>query len=102
MVSRREPSEREWVDLSFAWVVAAHTKSNAIVVAIGGAAVGIGAGDQSRVGASERAVRQAGERARGASAASEALLPFRDGSDALATAGVTSVVEPGGRYGTRR
>ncbi len=96
VVSSREPTAAEWDDLEFAWTVAAHTKSNAIVVARGRAAVGIGAGDQSRVGASERAVRGAGERAQGAVAASEALLPFRDGLDTLAAAGVTALVEPGG------
>lgn len=96
VVSRRGPTDREWQDLAFAWRVAAHTKSNAIVVARSGQAVGIGAGDQSRVGAAERAVGRAGERARGAVAASDAFFPFRDGLDVLASAGVTAVVEPGG------
>ncbi|HHC08493.1 MAG TPA: bifunctional phosphoribosylaminoimidazolecarboxamide formyltransferase/IMP cyclohydrolase [Actinobacteria bacterium] len=96
VVGRRPPTEGELADLALAWIVAAHTKSNAIVLAAGGAAVGIGAGDQSRVGAAERAVAKAGERARGAVAASDAFLPFRDGVDALAAAGVTALVEPGG------
>jgi phosphoribosylaminoimidazolecarboxamide formyltransferase/IMP cyclohydrolase len=76
--------------------VAAHTKSNAIVVAKEGAAVGIGAGDQSRVGAAERALVRAGDRADGAVAASDAFFPFRDGVDVLAAAGVSAVIEPGG------
>ena len=67
-----------------------------VVVAKGGAAVGIGAGDQSRVGATARALTQAGARAIGAVAASDAFFPFRDGPDALATAGVTAIIEPGG------
>lgn len=96
VVSARAPSADEWRDLAFAWVVCAHTKSNAIVIANAGAAVGVGAGDQSRVGASERAVRRAGERAVGGVAASDAFFPFRDGIDALVAAGVTAVIEPGG------
>ncbi len=99
VVSGRRPSPKEMDDLRFAWRVAAHTKSNAIVIARNGQAVGIGAGDQSRVGASERAVRQAGERAAGAVAASDAFFPFADGIEALAAAGVTAVVEPGGSKG---
>ena len=58
--------------------------------------MGIGAGDQSRVGAAERALVKAGERARGAVAASDGFFPFRDGIDTLAAAGVTAVVAPGG------
>ncbi|MFZ0014691.1 MAG: bifunctional phosphoribosylaminoimidazolecarboxamide formyltransferase/IMP cyclohydrolase [Acidimicrobiia bacterium] len=96
VVSDREPSADEMTALQFAWTVAAHTKSNAIVIASGEQAVGVGAGDQSRVGAAERAVVKAGARARGAVAASDAFFPFRDGLDTLANAGVTAVVEPGG------
>ncbi len=90
------PAEETLADLRFAWVVAAHTKSNAIVVARHRAAVGVGAGDQSRVGAAERAVARAGDRAKGGVAASDAFFPFRDGLDTLADAGVIAVVEPGG------
>lgn len=95
-VSRREASPEELESLRFAWVVAAHTKSNAIVIASGTQTVGVGAGDQSRVGAAERAVVKAGERAVGAVAASDAFFPFRDGIDTLADAGVTAIVQPGG------
>ena len=83
-------------DLEFAWTVAAHTKSNAIVIANNRAAVGVGAGDQSRVGAAERAIARAGDRANGAVAASDAFLPFRDGLDTLAERGVVALIEPGG------
>jgi phosphoribosylaminoimidazolecarboxamide formyltransferase/IMP cyclohydrolase len=76
--------------------VAAHTKSNAIVIARSEQAVGVGAGDQSRVGAAERAIIRAGDRATGGVAASDAFFPFRDGLDVLADAGVTAIVEPGG------
>lgn len=92
----RVPSDQERRDLELAWVVCAHTKSNAIVIVRDGAAVGVGAGDQSRVGAVHRALARAGERAKGAVCASDAFFPFRDGPDALAAAGVTAIVEPGG------
>lgn len=96
VVSARQPAPEELVELRFAWTVAAHTKSNAIVIAGAGQAVGVGAGDQSRVGAAERAVAKAGRRAEGAVAASDAFFPFRDGLDTLAAAGVVAIVEPGG------
>jgi phosphoribosylaminoimidazolecarboxamide formyltransferase/IMP cyclohydrolase len=95
-VSEREPTPAESDALRFAWVIAAHTKSNAIVIAHGEKAVGVGAGDQSRVGAAERAVVKARDRARGAVAASDAFFPFRDGLDTLADAGVVAIAEPGG------
>ena len=96
VVSARAPEQAELESLRFVWVVCAHTKSNAIVLGRDTEVVGVGAGDQSRVGAAERAVLKAGERAGGAVAASDAFLPFRDGLDALAAAGVTALVEPGG------
>jgi len=96
VVSERAPSEAETRDLEFAWIVAAHTKSNAIVIARDQQAVGVGAGDQSRVGAADRAVRKSGDRCNGAVAASDAFFPFRDGLDVLVDAGVTAIVEPGG------
>jgi phosphoribosylaminoimidazolecarboxamide formyltransferase/IMP cyclohydrolase len=96
VAANRPPHPDEVRDLEFAWTVAAHAKSNAIVVARDQAAVGVGAGDQSRVGAAERALSKAGERARGAVAASDAFLPFRDALDTLAAAGVTAIIEPGG------
>lgn len=96
VASERAPTDAELTGLRFAWVLAAHTKSNAIVIADGTQAVGIGAGDQSRVGAAQRAVVKAGERARGGVAASDAFFPFRDGLDTLADAGVTAIAEPGG------
>ena len=92
----REPTREELVDLELAWTIAAHAKSNAIVLVKDGAAVGVGTGDQSRVGAAERALAKAGERARGAVCASDAFFPFRDGPDTLAAAGITAIVEPGG------
>lgn len=96
VVSARQPTDAEAADLRFAWGVGAHTKSNAIVIVKDRAAIGVGAGDQSRVGASARAVARAGDRAAGGVAASDAFFPFRDGIDALAAVGVTAVIEPGG------
>jgi phosphoribosylaminoimidazolecarboxamide formyltransferase/IMP cyclohydrolase len=96
VVSERAPTDEEMTSLHFAWPVAAHAKSNAVVLARGTQSVGVGAGDQSRVGAAERAIAKAGDRAKGAVAASDAFFPFRDGVDALAGAGVTAVVQPGG------
>lgn len=92
----RVPEESEWRDLEMAWIIAAHTKSNAIVLVKDGAAVGVGAGDQSRVGAAERALAKAGDRSVGAACASDAFFPFRDGPDLLALAGVSAIIEPGG------
>jgi phosphoribosylaminoimidazolecarboxamide formyltransferase/IMP cyclohydrolase len=71
-------------------------RSNAIVFASGGATVGIGGGQTSRVDAVEIAARKAGDRAKGAVMASDAFFPFRDGLDAGATAGIAAVVQPGG------
>jgi phosphoribosylaminoimidazolecarboxamide formyltransferase/IMP cyclohydrolase len=92
----RQPSPEEITDLEIAWTIAAHAKSNAIVLVKDGAAVGVGTGDQSRVGAAERALAKAGGRARGSVCASDAFFPFRDGPDVLASAGITAIVEPGG------
>lgn len=83
-------------DLLLAWAVAKNVKSNAIVLAKDGATVGIGAGQMSRVDSSRIAVEKAGDRCRGAAAASDAFFPFADGLEALAGAGVRAVIQPGG------
>lgn len=92
------PSEKEMDDMIFAWRVAKHVKSNAIVLAKDLAAVGIGAGQMSRVDASELAVKKAGgpARCKGAVMASDAFFPFRDALDAAAKAGVKAIIQPGG------
>jgi phosphoribosylaminoimidazolecarboxamide formyltransferase/IMP cyclohydrolase len=92
----RAPSNEELADLVVAWRVCARTSSNAVVLAKDGTAVGIGAGQQSRVAAAELAVARAAERAKGAVAASDAFFPFADGLTTLIDAGVTAVVQPGG------
>jgi phosphoribosylaminoimidazolecarboxamide formyltransferase/IMP cyclohydrolase len=96
VVSRRQPTDDEWAQLEFAWLAAKHVKSNAIVIARELAAVGVGAGQMSRVEAVEIAVRRAGARARGAVLASDAFFPFPDGPLAGLGAGVTAIIQPGG------
>ncbi len=96
VVSRRQPTEAEWSDMELAWIVVARVTSNAIVLAADGAAVGIGAGQQSRVDASRIAADKAAGRAEGGACASDAFFPFRDGVDAAAAAGVGAVIQPGG------
>jgi len=92
----KQPSDEQWRDVLMAQLVCAATSSNAIVLAAGGVAVGIGAGQQSRVDAAEIAVRKAAGRAVGGACASDAFFPFRDGVDAVAGSGVAVVVQPGG------
>jgi phosphoribosylaminoimidazolecarboxamide formyltransferase/IMP cyclohydrolase len=96
VVSRAQPTAEQWDDLELAWRVCAYVKSNAIVLAAGGAAVGIGGGQQNRVDPGELAVRKAAGRAKGGACASDAFFPFRDGLDMVASAGVAAVIEPGG------
>ncbi|HWD51133.1 MAG TPA: bifunctional phosphoribosylaminoimidazolecarboxamide formyltransferase/IMP cyclohydrolase [Acidimicrobiales bacterium] len=90
------PTDAQWRDLALAWKVCARTTSNAIAIVGDGQAVGVGAGQSSRVVAAEIAVSKAGDRARGASAASDAFFPFPDGLEVLAASGVVAVVQPGG------
>ena len=96
VVSTRRPSEDEWRDLRFAWIVSMRVKSNAIVFARELATVGVGAGQMSRVDASVLAVRKAGDRAKGSVMASDAFFPFPDAVEVAADAGVTAVIHPGG------
>ncbi|HEX7118967.1 MAG TPA: bifunctional phosphoribosylaminoimidazolecarboxamide formyltransferase/IMP cyclohydrolase [Longimicrobiales bacterium] len=99
VVTKREPTEREWRDLRFAWRAVASVKSNAILLAENERAVGIGAGQMSRVDASRIAVMKAhdqGFELHGSVLASDAFFPFRDGVDAAAEAGATAVIQPGG------
>jgi phosphoribosylaminoimidazolecarboxamide formyltransferase/IMP cyclohydrolase len=96
VVTEAHPSEQQMEDLLFVWRVARVVKSNAIVLARDGATVGVGAGQMSRVDSSEIAVKKAGEKARGSVAASDAFFPFADGVEALAEAGISAVIQPGG------
>jgi phosphoribosylaminoimidazolecarboxamide formyltransferase/IMP cyclohydrolase len=96
VVSKRQPTEEEWQDMMFAWTVAKHVKSNAIVFAKGGVTLGVGAGQMNRVNSTRIAVQHGGEAIKGSAVASDAFFPFRDGVDALAEAGATAVIQPGG------
>jgi phosphoribosylaminoimidazolecarboxamide formyltransferase / IMP cyclohydrolase len=95
-VTSREPTDAEWTQLGFAWTAVKHVKSNAIVLFRDGAAVGVGAGQMSRVEAVQMAVLRAGERSEGAVLASDAFFPFADGLELAVAAGVTAVIQPGG------
>ena len=83
-------------DLAFAWRACRSVKSNAIVLAAGGATVGIGMGQVNRVDSARLAVERAGGRAAASVAASDAFFPFTDGLQILLSAGVRAVVQPGG------
>jgi phosphoribosylaminoimidazolecarboxamide formyltransferase/IMP cyclohydrolase len=99
VVTQRPPTAEEMDDLRFAWRAVASVKSNAILLARGGAALGIGAGQMSRVDSSRIAVMKARENGfdlAGAALASDAFFPFRDGVDAAAEAGVRAIIQPGG------
>ena len=103
VVTRRRPTVAEMADLTFAWTVAKHVKSNAIVLARDGATVGIGAGQMSRVDATRIAARKAtewaevtGRQASLFAVASDAFFPFADGLLACIEAGARAVIQPGG------
>ncbi|MCC0071208.1 MAG: bifunctional phosphoribosylaminoimidazolecarboxamide formyltransferase/IMP cyclohydrolase [Rhodobacteraceae bacterium] len=106
VVTMRAPTEAELKDLLFAWTVAKHVKSNAIVYVKGGATVGIGAGQMSRVDSTRIAARKSADMAealglpeptvKGSVVASDAFFPFPDGLLAAAEAGATAVIQPGG------
>lgn len=96
VVTKREPSAREWEDLQFAWKVCKHVKSNAIVFAKDKATIGVGAGQMSRVDSVKIAVMKARNPLQGAAVASDAFFPFPDGVEEAAKAGATAIIQPGG------
>jgi len=99
VVTRRQPTEREMIDLQFAWRVAKFVKSNAIVYGKDGMTIGVGAGQMSRVNSARIAAikaEHAGLAVKGAVMASDAFFPFRDGIDNAAAVGITAVIQPGG------
>lgn len=89
-------TEQQIKDLKFAWKVAAHCRSNAIVLAKDGVTVGIGAGQTSRIEALRGAVRRAGDRSSGSVLASDAFFPFYDNVELASEAGVSAIIQPGG------
>ena len=101
VVTRRQPTPEEWTALRFAWRVCAHVKSNTIVFTGADRTLAVGAGQMSRVDSVKVAVMKAGSAQppislEGSVVASDAFFPFRDGLDAIADAGATAVVQPGG------
>jgi phosphoribosylaminoimidazolecarboxamide formyltransferase/IMP cyclohydrolase len=97
VATKRAPTEQEWEDLLFAWRVCRHVKSNAIVLALGGATVGIGAGQMSRVDSVRLAVEKCRlDSLQGVSMASDAYFPFADGPELAIEAGVSAIIQPGG------
>jgi len=99
VVSKEQPTESQWSDLLFAWRVAKFVKSNAIVFCGGGATLGVGAGQMSRVDSARIAsikAESAGLKLADSVVASDAFFPFRDGLDVVVKAGATAVIQPGG------
>lgn len=96
VVTNRAPTEDEVHSLLFAWKLAKHVTSNAVVYVKGERAVGIGAGQMSRVDSAKIAAMKANEPTQGCVMASDAFFPFRDGVDTAAEAGITAIIQPGG------
>jgi phosphoribosylaminoimidazolecarboxamide formyltransferase/IMP cyclohydrolase len=96
VVTERQPTDEEMVDLRFGWTACKHVKSNAIVYVKGGMVVGVGAGQMSRLDSAMIAAYKAGERSQEGIVASDAFFPFRDGVDEAAKAGIKAVIQPGG------
>ncbi|MEZ6049105.1 MAG: bifunctional phosphoribosylaminoimidazolecarboxamide formyltransferase/IMP cyclohydrolase [Planctomycetaceae bacterium] len=96
VVTERQPTDQEWLDLIFGWNVCRHVKSNAIVYVKDESLVGVGAGQMSRLDSAFIAAHKAGERSQGGVVASDAFFPFRDGIDQAAGAGIKAAIQPGG------
>ncbi|MGN1059027.1 MAG: bifunctional phosphoribosylaminoimidazolecarboxamide formyltransferase/IMP cyclohydrolase, partial [Clostridia bacterium] len=96
VVTKAQPTEEQIRDLKFAWKVVKHAKSNAIAVAKDNMSLGVGPGQTNRVMAARIALDYAGERAQGASLASDAFFPFPDTVEAAAKAGIKAIIQPGG------
>ncbi|MCX8010187.1 MAG: bifunctional phosphoribosylaminoimidazolecarboxamide formyltransferase/IMP cyclohydrolase, partial [Ignavibacteria bacterium] len=98
-VTNRKPTDEEFTDLKFAWIVAKHVKSNAIIYAKNRMTIGIGAGQMSRVDSSkiaEMKAKEFGHNTNGCVVASDAFFPFADGLESAVSIGATAVIQPGG------
>ena len=95
-VSKRKPTPAEWESLAFAWNVAKHVKSNAIVFATANQTIGIGAGQMSRIDSVKIAISKAQQPLKGTVVASDGFFPFRDNVDAIAKTGALAIIQPGG------
>lgn len=101
VTSNRQPTDQEWIDIGFIWLVTKHVKSNAVALARGGQLLGAGAGQMSRVTSSRLAIELAqqnghADKLAGAVAGSDAFFPFADGPEILVKAGIKAIVQPGG------
>ena len=96
VVTDAQPTDAQWRDMEFAWIVCAAVSSNAIVYAKDGQAFGVGAGQQNRLDSARIAAQRSDGRAAGGACASDAFFPFADGLEAAAAAGVSCVIQPGG------
>ncbi|MGB7708588.1 MAG: bifunctional phosphoribosylaminoimidazolecarboxamide formyltransferase/IMP cyclohydrolase [Microcoleus sp.] len=96
VVTEKQPTASELAELLFAWKVAKHVKSNAIVVTRNCTTIGVGAGQMNRVGSVKLALEQAGDQAKGAILASDGFFPFDDSVKTAAEAGIIAIVQPGG------
>jgi phosphoribosylaminoimidazolecarboxamide formyltransferase/IMP cyclohydrolase len=96
IVTKKQPDLKLLDDMDFGWRLVKHVKSNAIVLVKNGVSIGVGAGQMNRVGSLEIAIKQAGDKAKGAVMASDALLPFRDSVDACSKAGIEAIIQTGG------
>jgi phosphoribosylaminoimidazolecarboxamide formyltransferase/IMP cyclohydrolase len=99
VVTKKQPTDAQWIDLLFSWTVAKFVKSNAIVYCRDGMTLGIGAGQMSRVDSARIAAlkaQAAGLALAGSAVASDAFFPFRDGVDVVIEAGASAVIQPGG------
>ena len=91
-----EPTDMQWEDIIFGWQIAKSVKSNAIVLAIDGATVGVGAGQMSRIDAAKLAINKSSGRCKGSIMASDAFFPFKDAAGLAATNGILAIIQPGG------
>jgi phosphoribosylaminoimidazolecarboxamide formyltransferase/IMP cyclohydrolase len=96
VVTQVEPTDEQRAELRFAWAIARHVKSNAIVLTRQQSLCGVGAGQMSRIDSVEIAIRKAGDRARGAALGSDAFFPFPDSIHQAAAAGIAAIIQPGG------
>lgn len=96
VVTRIQPTDMQWKDLLFGWQIAKNVKSNAIVLAIDGATVGVGAGQMSRIDAAKIAIDKSSGRCKGAIMASDAFIPFKDVAELAGSRGILAMIQPGG------
>ena len=96
VVTKRKPTDKEMEDLLFAWKAVKGVKSNGVLIVKNKATIGIGMGETNRVWAVENAIERAGSKVKGSVLASDGFFPFKDSVEALAKAGVTAIIQPGG------